>query len=126
MFREEQLMWSEICDNLDTILEQADTYELTGEIRALLARTRHAEVSVWEWKELLDDLAERVSWAMDYSGLGDRRPTPESPDRQMPLARQVDTGFCCPGDLCDRRVTGGLHEPTPVCGILAKDMTLPE
>jgi hypothetical protein len=124
VLREERLLWSWICDNLDTIQDQANTYEVTGEMSDLLTRTRHEEVSVWEWNEFLDDLAERVSWATGYAGLGDRPAGPGEPGRRAPVARQVDTGFGCPGGLCDRLATGGLLEPTPVCRILAKDMTL--
>jgi hypothetical protein len=122
--QEEQRLWSKICNDFDTYLDQAEAYDLAGEVRALLERTRREDVSVWEWKELLDDLADRVSWAEDHAGLGSRSGEPARASRLTPVDRQVDTGFGCPGGLCDRQVTGGLLAPKPRCRILAKEMTL--
>lgn len=121
---EEQRLWSTICAEFDTRLDQAEAHGLAGEVQKLLERTRRAEVSVWEWKELLDHVADRVSWAKDHAGLGDRVDQREPVPRRTQAARRVDTVFGCPGDLCDQRVTGGLLDPKPWCHILAKEMTL--
>lgn len=124
MHLEEQRLWSTICAEFDTRLDQAGAYGLACEVQKLLERTRRTEVSVWEWKELLDHLANRVSWAKDHAGLGDRADQREPGPRRTQAARQVDTVFGCPDGLCDRRVTGGLLDPKPWCQILAKEMTL--
>jgi hypothetical protein len=120
----EQRLWSTICADFDTRLDQAEAYGLAGEVRKLLERTRRTEVSVWEWKELLDQLTDRISWAEDHAGLGDRRYQQEPVPPRTRATQRADTVFGCPGDLCDRRATGGLLDPKPRCHILAKEMTL--
>lgn len=124
MLHEEHQLWSKICEDFDTLLDQADIYDLAGQVQDLVERTRRENVSVWEWKELLDDLAERVSWADDYASLGDDPADPPPVFRRAPMAKKIDTGFGCPGGLCDRQVTGGLLDPAPWCGVLAREMTL--
>jgi hypothetical protein len=121
--REEQRLWSKICEGFDSILDGADTFDLAGAVGELVERTRHSSVSVWEWKELLDDLAERLSHAEDYAGLGDRPLEPEFVSWRAPVAKRVDSGFRCPGELCDRQVVSGLLDPTPMCRILDREMT---
>lgn len=124
MLHEEQRLWSNVCEYFDRYLDQANTHDLRDIVDELLERTRRENVSVWEWKEVLDDLAERVSAIEDYAGLGPGSAAPPPLFRRAPVTRQVDIGFGCPGGLCDRRISGGLLDPTPRCRILAREMTL--
>jgi hypothetical protein len=122
---DEQRLWAGICGDFDHTMAQAKGYWLADEFHALLDRTRRTGASVWEWKELLDELDERVLSATDHAGRNGDGRVSGARSRLAPVAKAAPTGFGCPKGLCDRQAAVGLLDATPRCHLFDREMSQP-
>jgi hypothetical protein len=119
MSRDEQRLWTKVCDEFERLRDEAAEFGCGSRFDRLVARTRQANVSIWEWKDLLDEIAEQISLEADYSGRG------EQPVRVALGSRPafVNTRFACPAGLCGDYAAGSPLSGPPRCLLLDREMT---
>ena len=118
---EEERLWARICADLDELTDQARNYAREAEFQELLKRTRRRrDVSVWEWKELLDELAATQAELVDYAGRDGEHVSGRGPEHYP--GPRPDFVFACPVGLCARRSADGPLGPKPRCELFGEDM----
>ncbi|PPK64440.1 hypothetical protein V5P93_007111 [Actinokineospora auranticolor] len=127
MTRDDERQWGAVCAEVPTLDERARHFGRWRRFTELLARTRAGDaVSVWEWRELADELGQLHAEETRYVG---RQPT----GKPFPAAdsRAVEPGtaarapvpeqFACPVARCDR-IAGAVSTPAPRCQLQDKAM----